>query len=199
MDALPPACANFGDGAAAIDDRAPPEARVLLMLCRIDGELESLHLEELALMRRLEKVRRDARAAHEEFRAQEIQLMFVESSGRYAALPEALQRLRECLEAASQRYRDLAAFAEGEASKAASGFELVKRRVEFLNARRQGLAPAPKFAVIYETSAWFAMPPRVVAVERESCGACGAAAPARLEGDLRPCAGCRRILYWPRG
>lgn len=176
MDVLLPSAAGFADGVTAVDNRAPPAARVLMMLCHLDAELETLRINETALVRRLEQARRDARAAHEEFRAQEIHVLFVESSPRYTAPPDALRRLRGWLEGASQRCRELAARAESAMSEAERDFDLIHRRMKALLERREALDPSSDLLRIYERSAWIGVSPRIVAAERGACSRCGASA-----------------------
>lgn len=193
------AAANFADDAPAIDDRAPSAARGLLMLCRLDAEMDALWVEELALVQRLEHIRREAHAADQEFREQEAQVMFVESSSRFAAPPETLCRMREWLDAASRRCRELKDLAESTTAETERAFELVQRRKDVLRERRRALATPPDLLRIYETSAWIDGSPRIVAVEQAACSACGARATRGApEGGVRTCAGCRRILYWRR-
>lgn len=200
MDSLFQSPANFADDASAIDDRAPSDARGLLVLCRLDAELDALRVEELALGRRLEHARREAHAAHQEFRAQEMQVMFVESSSRFVAPPETLRRMREWLDDASRRCRELTDLAESTTSETERAFELVQRRKDALQERRRALATPPDLLRIYESSAWIGVSPRIVAVEQAACSACGARVTrAAPEGGVRTCAGCRRILYWRRG
>ena len=199
VDTLFQSPANFADAEPAIDNRAPSAARALLRLCRLDAELDALRVEELALVRRLEHVRREAHAAHQEFREQELQVMFVESSSRFAAPPETLRRMREWLDDASRRCRELTDLAASTTAETERAFQLVQQRIGALRARRRALATPPDLLRIYESSAWIAVSPRIVAVEKAACSACGARATrAAPEGGVRTCAGCRRILYWRR-
>ena len=175
----------------------PSAARTLLGLCRLDAEMEALWVEELALVRRLEHVRREAHAAHQEFREQEMRVIFVESSSCCAAPPETLRRMREWLDDASRRCRELTEIAESTTAETVRAFELVQRRKDVLRERRRALATPPDLLRIYESSAWNGVSPRIVAVEHAACSACGARATrAAPEGGVRTCASCRRILYW---
>ena len=166
------------------------------MLCHIDAELEALRLQELALIRRLERVRQDARAACEEFRTHEAQMLFVESSSRYPAGPDTLRRLRDWLDSASQQYQELAARAESATAETDRDFELAHRRIEVLHQRRQTLEAPPDLVRIYERSAWIGVSPRILPVERGRCSGCAAPAEHPPDGELQTCSGCRRLLYW---
>ncbi len=199
MDNFFQSVAIFADDAPAIDDRAPSAVRGLLMLCRLDAEMDTLWVEELALVQRLEHIRREAHAADQEFREQEMQVMFVESSSRFDVPPETLRRMREWLDGASRRCRELTDLAESTTAETERAFELVQRRKDVLLECRRALATPPDLLRIYESSAWISVSPRIVAVEQASCSACGARATrAAPEGGVRTCAGCRRILYWRR-
>jgi hypothetical protein len=183
--------------APVLDSRAPPPARALLMLCHFDAQIEKLWLEQMNLVRSIDEMKREARAAHVELRAQEIEVMFVESSSRYAAPAEAIRRMREWLDGARARCAELSTRVQSETEVTARAFDAIHRRVELLCERKRAVPVAPELLRLYEASAWGGASGRVVAVERDACGACGAAAPrAQPESGLQVCVGCRRVLYW---
>jgi predicted nucleic acid-binding Zn-ribbon protein len=192
----------------SLDVGAPPAAQVLLALARLDAEIEALELQEVAFMRRLERVRRLARDVQEEFRTQEIQLAFVESSlshmvqpvphkGGAGVLPEALRNMRENLDTSKQQCKQFATSAEAEAREAQEAFTRAHRCIESGRARRQMLTIPRHLLQLYKTSFSIGRLPRVVAVENGACGGCGTEVTgAPQDGTLRTCAGCRRVLYW---
>lgn len=181
---------------AFVDNRAPAAARALLTLAHVDGELDGLHREEHALFRHLEKVQRDARTAYNDLRAQEIHIMFVESSPGGAASPDALRLLREQLEHARQSCRQLKEIAEAETSQAEIAVHDVRRRVRALLLTRQALAIPHSLLLIYQRSSVSGATPRVVPIEDGECGACGEPALQGPPNDgLDPCSACRSILY----
>lgn len=182
-----------------IDCRVPPAARDLLVLSRLNAEIEAVHLQEMALFRRLEQVRRDARAAHEEFRSQEIHVMFIESSRYYTAPPETLRRLREWLETASENCRRFAAVAASETRHTGETFDRLQGRLATLLAQRRTVAIPPDLRSLYEASLSNGCSPAVVAVENKACGGCRITVTGPVPNSgVRSCSGCRRVLYWRR-
>jgi hypothetical protein len=95
MDAFRESVGGLFEPDPALDSRAPVAARALLMLSLLDAQIERLQLDQMSLVRRIEQVRREARAAHEELRAQEMQLMFVESSSPHTTPAEAVRRMQD--------------------------------------------------------------------------------------------------------
>lgn len=198
MDTFPNAPSELDREIPLLDGRAPPAARGLLILSRLDAEIEALRLQEMALVRRLEQVRRDAHAAHEEFRSQEMHVMFVESSRHYTA-PETVCRLRAWLEIAREECRHFAAVAASEARETQKLFDRLQRRLSTLSEERRAVGIPPDLRGLYELSLSNGCSPEVVAVEGKACGSCGTkVAGPPPDNGVQSCSRCRRVLYWRR-
>jgi hypothetical protein len=140
------------DSTPAIDGSEPPAVRTLLTLSLLGTEIESLQLQEICLIRRLDQITRQSRAAHEELRTQEIHMAFVESSSRCTAPPDTLRRLRGWLEDASQKCARLSTLASAETETAARAFDSIHDRVQELCARRRTLSISTELLALYEAS-----------------------------------------------
>jgi hypothetical protein len=197
MDVLLRSLNQPRESTPAIDGRAPPAALTLLTLSLLDTEIEALYLKQICLLRRLDQIGRQSRAACEELRTQEIHMTFVESFSRYTAPPDTLRRLRGWLEDASQKCATLSTLARAETEAAARVFDSIHGRVQELYARRRTMSISTELLALYEASYRGGASRAIVPVERGACGGCGAGAPAiRPESGIAACGTCRRLLYW---
>jgi predicted nucleic acid-binding Zn-ribbon protein len=181
------------------DNLAPPAARGLMIIARLDNEIEAARFQQMALVHRLERVKRETRAAHDDIRTQEMHVMFVESSPHYTTSQETLRQMRDWLETARHACLRCAAEAVSEARDTQTAFDRWDRHIELLSKRRRAVAVAPEVLRLYEASTSSRSSPRIVAFENGACGACGSAlaGPPPISG-IRLCPGCRRVVYWRR-
>lgn len=198
------AAEGFDSKESVTDMRASVAA--LLRLAEVDARLAEGWLRQAAVMRRLDSIRRRARDAHDDLRATEIQIFFLESAPRCAAVAQALERLRSRCAHAQRQCGELALELEAESAESTDSqcrFAETEAELKSLHSlRRQIMSEAfPFIRNAYDSCVRTGRLPGVVPLEGRFCKGCGNEIRVALRGCdltipvLRPCPACGRVIY----
>jgi predicted nucleic acid-binding Zn-ribbon protein len=180
----------------------------LLRLAEVDARLFDLGARQTATIGRLERVRATLLDAEAELKAEEIRIVFLESSPRQMFIGDALDRLRVWYAKAQERCRTLLADVEAQTAEAERRFDLLEQETEDLKLARRRLTgeiPEAAFA-IYERCLRAGRVPAAVLLDGRFCRGCGRAVrkafddsrrqedSARRRDWLETCPHCGRLL-----